>query len=418
MKQFFNIFAFEFSAYYKQKSFLITTIIFVVVIAGVLFFPRVSGLFEDVFSSDTATGAEQVSEYLLVDSSDADRQKTKEMIATALPNVNFTEKQLDEQQINELVNAGDYDGALVITSPTDYSIIVPTLELTDSTAYVIEEVLTQRLRIQMLEQDGLSAEQAEVALNATVNGEVVATGNDQTQNFFYSYILMFILYILVLTYGSVIAVSVATEKSSRAMEMLITSADTKNLMFGKILGTSAACIGQFCIIVLSAFAFYQINIDYHSNPFITSIFAMPLDIVLYALLFCLLGFLIYAMMFGALGSLVTKTEEVNSVLTPAMLPFIGTFLLVNFSMTGVVGGGVNGILIKVLSFIPFSSPFAMFVRISMGEVTAVEIAISIALLLVAVFLMGILTAKIYRVGVLLYGTPLKITALVKAIKNA
>ncbi len=416
MRQFFNIFAFEFSAFYKQKSFIITTLVFVIVIAGVLFFPRVSGLFEQAF--DTTNEPEESSDFLFVDTSGTDSQEILTLLSSALPGVNFTVDNQDLSSINEMVDTGAYDGALMIDGMNSYTVILPTLELMDNKVMIIEDVLTQHYRLHSFEQAGISATQAGDILAFEVVGNVVTTGNDQTQNFFYSYILMFVLYILVISYGSVIAVSVATEKSSRAMEMLITSADAKNLMFGKILGTSAACVGQFCIIVLSAFVLYQVNVDYHNNPFITSIFAMPFDIVLYALLFCILGFLIYAMMFGALGSLVSKLEEVNSALTPAMLPFIGTFLLVNFSMTGVIGGGVNGMLIKVLSFIPFSSPFAMFVRISMGEVTGIEIAISVAILIATVLLMGVITAKIYRAGVLMYGTPLKLPALIKAIKNA
>ncbi len=416
MRQFFEIFKFEFSTFYKQKSFIITTLIFILGIGAVLFFPRVSAMFDTVDDEQGEVVTEQ-SSFLLNDSGTATPQQTLELLAASLPGITFESSEDDISALTERVTATEYDGALYIDSPLSYTLILPTLEIFDQTSFTINEVLQNKYRIDILAQSGVEQSAALEIMAATVNGEVVTTGNDQTQNFFYSYILMFILYILIITYGSVIAVSVASEKSSRAMEMLITSADTKSLMFGKVLGSSLACIGQFTIVLFCSYIFYSMNAEYLDNPFLTDIFAIPVDILIYAVVFCMLGFFIYAMLFGALGSLVSKTEEVNSALTPVMLPFVGTFLLVVFSMTGMIGGGVDGTLMKVLSFIPLSSPFAMFVRISMGEVTGIEIAISIALLIATVFLTGLLTAKIYRVGVLLYGTPIKLPSLIKAVRN-
>ena len=99
---------------------------------------------------------------------------------------------------------------------------------------------------------------------------------------------------------------------------------------------------------------------------------------------------------------------------PLTLLFVAAFMIVIFSMSS---GNVDNILLKVCSFIPLTSPMAMFTRIAMSTVPAYEIIISVAILAASVVGTGILSAKIYRVGVLLYGTTPKISSIIKALKK-
>jgi ABC-2 type transport system permease protein len=130
------------------------------------------------------------------------------------------------------------------------------------------------------------------------------------------------------------------------------------------------------------------------------------------LVFFVLGFLIYAFLFGAIGSTATKTEDINTSTLPLMYLFIIAFAVVMFSMTS---GSVDNTLMKVCSYIPFTSPMAMFTRIAMSTVAWYEILISIGVLIGSVIGIGVISAKIYRVGVLLYGTTPKIGAILKAV---
>ena len=133
------------------------------------------------------------------------------------------------------------------------------------------------------------------------------------------------------------------------------------------------------------------------------------------LIFFLLGFFIYAFMYGAIGSTTSKLEDINTSVMPVTMLFIIAFIVVVFSLSS---GTVDNTLLKVCSYIPFTSPIAMFTRIAMSTVSFYEIAISIAILIVSAVGIGIISAKIYRVGVLLYGTTPKIGTVLKLIRKA
>jgi len=249
-----------------------------------------------------------------------------------------------------------------------------------------------------------------------VEGQVETLGKDQMQNFFYTYIMIFALYMVILLYGQMVAMSVATEKSSRAMELLITSAKPINMMFGKVLAACIAGLIQLLAIFGSALLFYNINKSYWgSNEIIGSIFAIPPELLGYMLVFFLLGFLIYAFLFGAISSTVSKLEDINTAVQPVTFLFVIGFLVTMLSMSS---GSVDSTLMKVCSYIPFTSPMAMFTRIAMGTVAWYEIAASVAILIGSTIGIGVLSAKIYRVGVLLYGTPPKLPAIIKAVWKA
>ena len=109
---------------------------------------------------------------------------------------------------------------------------------------------------------GLSAEQSQQLLSAQAQGETITTGKDQMKSYFYTFILMFALYMTILMYGQFVAQSVVTEKSSKAMELLITSAKPSSLMFGKVVGTGLAGLVQLVLIVGSAFVFFNLNKSY------------------------------------------------------------------------------------------------------------------------------------------------------------
>lgn len=125
--------------------------------------------------------------------------------------------------------------------------------------------------------------------------------------------------------------------------------------------------------------------------------------------------MIYAFLYGAIGSTVSKLEDVNTAVMPVTILFIVAFFI---TMMALGNGTVDSTLMKISSYVPFTSPMAMFTRLAMSTVSVYEIAASIAILIVSVIIIGIASAKIYRVGVLLYGTKMKLGSILKAIKKA
>ncbi len=411
MKQFKTIFSFEYLGYFKNKILIGLTLFIVIGIAILLCSPRIVKEEKGVDIDNIITYAEKIA---LKSECEIDAEAVANRLVDELGDivVEITDKNDDE--LKTAVDGEEYDCAVVIKAPLKYSYFVRNIGMTDITVSSVEDVLLSVYRESALKKAGLDEKAIDGILNAELESEVYYSGNDNTQSFFYTYILMMLLYMSVIIYGQFVAQSVALEKSSRAMELLITSAKPVNLMFGKILGAGAAGLTQIIIILGSAIGFYALNKQYwQDNMLINSIFGMPAKLIAFTVVFFVLGFLLYAFMYGALASMATKLEDVNTLVMPVTFLMIITFMITMFSMTGTA----DGTLIKVASFIPFSSPMTMFTRIAMGSVTPVEIGISIAILVVTTVIIGYIAAGIYKVGVLMYGKPPKLNELFRVIEN-
>ena len=411
MKQFKTIFSFEFLGYIKNKMFIGLTLVVILVMGIVLFYPSLNG----GKSVDMGNiGVKFAQNIALKTETDYDLDRLSGYITQSIEGANVTLSDKTDEELKSAVSEGEYDIAVIITSPLSYRYIVDTAGLTDMTTEVIDEALGYEYQTSIMLDAGLNEEQAQKILTATVESEAEIISTDQSQSFFYTYILMFLLYFAVLVYGQYVAQGVAVEKSSRTMEMLITHADPVSLMFGKILGAGAAGFTQLILILGAAVGFYSINKEYwQDNMIVNSIFDMPLKLVAFTVLFFSLGFLIYSFMYGALASLASRLEDVSTLTMPVTFVMIFAFMLTIFSMLS----NVDSPLMKVASFFPLTSPMAMFTRIAMGNVPWYQILISVAILIASTVLIGYLAAAIYRIGVLMYGKPPKFNELSRALKN-
>lgn len=415
MKQFGTILKFELKSYFKNKIFVGVTVFLVALIAVVMFFPRIITVFD---SEEGEAGEDyEISGMMLLSVDGAENaQAVQQSFEAAFTDyeICLTEDSLDT--IKEKVISGEAECAFVIDGQRKYHYYVDNLSMYDSNTMIADEVLQNIYCVNAMTDSGMSPEEAGNILNVQIEHETTSLGKDQAQNFFYTYIMIFALYMVILLYGQMVATNVATEKSSRAMELLITSAKPASMMFGKVVASCLAGLIQLVAVFGSAILFFNLNRSYWAgNEMIASVFDMPLDLLVYMLVFFVLGFFIYAFLFGAIGSTASKVEDINTSAMPLMLLFIAGFMVVIFSMTE---GNVDTILMRICSYVPFTSPMAMFTRIAMSTVPFYQIMISIAVLIASVIVIGIFSAKIYRVGVLLYGTTPKISSVLKAIKKA
>lgn len=414
MKQFWTILKFELQSYLKNKIFVGITVLLVGLIAVVMFFPSIMGNGSDINEGDEAAGVEGLMLFSAEGLDDAKLYQTFFEEAFTEYEVGATED--DEERIKERVVSGEAECAFVLHSPTSYTYYVDNLSIYDSRTAIADTVLENVYQINAMAEGGMSPEQVNEALSVKIEGETQNLGKDQMQNFFYTYIMIFALYLVILLYGQMVATNVATEKSSRAMELLITSAKPVSMMFGKVLSSCLAGFFQIVAVFGAAILFYNLNKAQWGNNFIiASLFDMPISLLVYMLIFFVLGFLMYAFMFGAIGSTASKLEDINTSVMPVVLLFVAGFIIV---MTSMSGGDVDSLLMQICSYVPFTSPMAMFTRIAMSTVPLYQIAISIAVLIVSVVAVGVLSAKIYRVGVLLYGTKPKLGGIFKAMKKS
>ena len=411
MRQFRTILGFELQNYFKNKIFVSVTIIIMLAVAGVMFYPRVASLFTQ--GNEAGQGDRPIM-LVATDSSELPTSTTEAVFRRSFPHYQIKVTTDRVEQVKEQVKSGKAKYALVL-SDTSYTYYVNGLVIADSNVATANSAVKDLYQLKMLRRHGLSAEQAGQVMTVQIKPNVQNLGKDQTKNFYSAFIMIYALYIAVMTYGQMVATNVASEKSSRAMELLTTSASPVAMMFGKIIASCLAGLTQLVGIFGSALLFYNLNrASWQGNQMINSIFNIPPDLLLYMVLFFLLGFFIYGMMYGAVGSLVSKPEDIGSVAMPIILVFVIGFAVVMSS----IEDPNNAIGMKICSFVPFTSSMAMFARIAMGSVSTGEIALSIAILVVSTVLIGILAAKIYRAGVLMYGTRPKLRTIWRSIRQA
>ncbi len=414
MKQFRKIFNFELKYYLKNKVFAGVTVFLVLLIAVVMFFPRIMEAFKS--GDDSTESAADLPVMLIKPDLSENTELITKIFAPAFPDydVRCTDEELDS--VKKKILSGDAECAFVMNGMTSYTYYVNNLSMYDMNTEVADELLRDLYRVNAMVENGMTAEQAGSVMSVQIEKHTESLGVDQMQNYWYTYIMIFALYMVILLYGQMVATNVATEKSSRAMELLITSAKPVSMMFGKVIASCFAGLIQLVAIFGTALVCFSLNKPYWGeNMIINSIFNMPPALLGYMLIFFVLGFLIYAFLYGAIGSTASKLEDINTSVMPITMLFVIAFIVVVYSFSA---GTVDTLLMKVCSFVPFTSPMAMFTRIAMSTVPVYEIVISVAVLAASVIGVGYVSAKIYRVGVLLYGTTPKLGAIIKAVWKA
>lgn len=393
MKQFLTVFKFELLGQLKNKIAIVITAVIVIGLALILSYPR----FNIEPSED-----KHLKEVALVNSSSMSDEVLKPAFENAFSKeagYNFTFL-VPEDELKTLVLNDEYAAIIEIIGPTSINYVVKTVGLYDYETSIASETLKSLYQYNTLAEMGLSEEEVNQFFSSNVDVNTIVTGKDQTTSFWYTYVIVMILYFVLLIYGQFVATSVAGEKSSRAMEVLITSAKPMNLMFGKVLGSGCAGLIELLIILGSAIGFYKLNEDVITNDIVSSVFGIPTYVALMTILFFILGYFIFAFMYGAAGSLASRTEDISALVMPVMVLFMITFFV---AIIGMNNGSVDELYFKVLSFLPTFSSMLMLVRICMGEVATWEIILSVVIQLISILGLGVLCSRIYRAGILMYG---------------
>lgn len=410
MKQFMTVLKFELNSYFKNKSFVLTTLLLAVVMAGALIIPTfIPGLLgNDGKSARSESSSEEEMETLGI-YVHTDTVKDVDVLLSLMPVEWETFK--EEDRLKSAVERNVIKAGFIIESASDVTYVVNNLAISDEYSYMFEEALRLYQRQQYLLDKGLSPAEAAEAENMTVSVTPEILGKNSARNYGYTYALVFFVYILIIFYGQMIAVSVTTEKSNRAIEILVTSVNPNSLIFGKVLAGAIAGVVQAVLILGTGFVSYNAVKDAWGGK-LDFLFQIPSRVLAAYAVFALLSYLLYAFIFGMLGAMVSKTEDISKSATPVTMIYVVSFLI---SMLGMTDS--DSLLMKVASFIPFTSGNAMFIRVSMGSVALWETIISGGLLILSCAAAGILAAKIFRFGTLYYGNPLKFTAVLRRMRQ-
>jgi ABC-2 type transport system permease protein len=219
---------------------------------------------------------------------------------------------------------------------------------------------------------------------------------DRGAAFFLSIILLMILYTAILMWGQLVMTSVIEEKTSRVVEVLAASLPSTRLLWGKLLGVGAAGLTQFLVWAASLGVISLAA----AGPMVGA-FKMPevSPLVLASfVLFFVLGFLFYAGLYAAIGAAVNTVQEAQNFVMPVIMP-----LIIGLVCFPVVMESPDGAFAITLSLIPFLTPLMMFLRIVVLTPPWWQIALSLVLLSLAIAGIVWASARIYRVGILMYG---------------
>lgn len=415
MKQFLTVFKFEFSKYAKGKAFIALTVIGVLLIAGFLTYPTIV----NSFTSQDDEGQQEEGTYDtigVINNSAYDTEHTLDLFQATLSYYNY--EVLDKTTNDEaksLVENGSYKYVIVLDDESNYTLIAGSIGFYDTISQTVDGLMQKQYKAFLLEKQGLDYETSSEIMNASVNQTIIETGKNQFNSFFYTYVIVFLLYMSIMIYGQMIATNVASEKSSRAMETLVTTVSPTRMMFGKVLGIGSVALLQIVLLIGSGMLFYKINIAaWGDNQIVRSLFDIPLDMVVISVLIFILGFFLYAFIYAVIGSFAKRLEDVNSSVMPLTLLSIASFFVVIFSMSS---GNMNSTLIKVCTYIPFTSPLALPARFAMSAMHPVELIISILVLLLSTIGIGYLASGVYRLGVLLYGKRPGVKEIYKQLKS-
>ena len=240
---------------------------------------------------------------------------------------------------------------------------------------------------------------------ATTPADPVAARRNQDQ-FVPSYalatIFVILMFMAIQVYGNWVAASVAEEKSSRVMELLISAATPRQLLFGKVLGNGAAGLTQYLVVLLAAGLGFllqgRLSETLLGGSAATTLPGVTPSVLVWFGIFFVTGFIQYTILYAAAGSMVSRQEDVQQVAGPLTFLGLGGYLL-SFLAINVIDAG----WVRLLSFVPLASAFFFPARIVLSDPAPWEYVLSVALALVGILGGLFVAARIYEAGVLLYG---------------
>ncbi|MDF2669173.1 MAG: transporter permease, partial [Paenibacillus sp.] len=371
MNKMWTVVGFTFRNKVHAKSFLISTIIFAVIISVLINLPNIISK----FSSDEATKIgviENGTEITQMLQAYYSKQEVPEYEIVPLKSTGT--KEGNEQLALDQIAEGNIEGVLELTDDPAAGFPKAAYKSKKSMSFSSTnklQTVLQILKTEIVVKDiGLKADQL-AKLNSPVKLDTVQlqqgdTGKSEAEMamaYILVYVLLFLLYMGVIAYGNMVAMEITAEKSSRVMELLITSVSPLRQMFGKIIGI--CLLGLLQIGMFIAIAVANLAIPGNSEMLKDlDINLSDLDpmLLVYFVIFYLLGYFIYSTLFAAVGSLVSRTEEVGQAIMPLTFLIVAGFMIAMYGLQNPTAP-----FVVAMSFVPFFSPLIMFLRVGMSD---------------------------------------------------
>ncbi len=409
MNKFWIVLAHTYASKVKTKSFIIST----AVMLGLLLIVSNLSAIINFFDKD------EVDRVAVIDESGSFYQPLAEQLKLSGSETELTEA-ASEETAKKQVEAEDITGYLIIgtdaaglpqgtyKSNTIANSDIPA-ELSQALTNVKNQLYTET-QLNINEQQ-LAALYQPAAFEEVALDETAKTEEELNAARGLVYVILFVIYFGVITYAGMIASEVAGEKTSRVMEILVSSVSPVQQMFGKIAGIALLSLTQIGVFLIAGYISLKKAMSDMPEGFSSFLGFddLSVSVLVYAVVFAMLGYLLYATLAAFLGSLVSRVEDVQQMISPMVWLVVIGFMMAMFGLSTPEAG-----FVKVTSFIPPFTPMLMFLRVGMVEVPVWEVALSIGLLVATIIAVALFGARVYRGGVLMYGQGSSF----KNIKNA
>ncbi|MBR1416741.1 MAG: ABC transporter permease [Bacilli bacterium] len=404
MKDIFTVIKFTMKDMIKRKSFIISTIVILVMIFIGFNVPNIIKSFKD----------DSVKTKMLI----SDINNVYENKLSQLNNIdlgyNFSFENIGIDSIKEKILAKDIDCGVYIErkdNTVNLTYVVENATFGNSPGELFTETLTSLYKNMQIEKLGLSQEQM-LQINPKFNYEISQAEEEAKGNVLAMMIMSILLFYAIYFCAYQVSSSITTEKTSKIIETLVTSTSPRNIVLGKTIGIGLVGLCQMVLFLVTAVICANLFIEKELLESILDLSTITVGLGFITILYFLLGYFAYALLYALTGSTVSKPEDINSANTPVALLTVVAFYLSYFTMMNPASE-----LNSFAALFPLSSPFCMPFRIMMGFATSSEVLLSIAILLITILIIASVTIKIYSNAILNYGSKLSIKDIIKMYKQ-
>lgn len=381
----------------KAKSFIFSIVLYIAVISGFMFWSDIKEAFFE----------EEPLQVAMINETNAEI----EALFKSTNDIEFTFPEEAITEVEKQVIDGDYDAAIFVKDLNQsLAAEIATFEpLTFNDQMSLSAILQNAGKLYEVQQLNLSAEEAEKILQSETAismknlNEASTSGKSEDEKaagIGASFLVGFLIYSFVMTFLSMITTDVASEKGSRVLEVLLASVKPATHFMAKLTGTFLLALTQIgTLLLIQGLLFKFIDGGSKWEMVLDIVNELSFTYIGYAIAFLLLTIILYLILGALLGSLVSKVEESSQAMMPAMMVgIIGFYVLISGMASP------DTMLIKVFSYIPFTSGMVMPLRIGATDLSSFEPMLSMGILVATVILMFLLSLSFYKRSVLTYST--------------
>ena len=389
----------------KRKSFIISTIIFLIMIVVGFNIPNI---LKSINGEDTSDKLVIVDKGNIFEGSLESLKNVDTGYEIEISNAKY-------EEIKEKINNDEIESAIIVEKTNNNVKIRYIVKNTTMMANVPDDIISMmnslysNLQISKL---GLTESQLQ-SITPNFDYELEQTEEEKANgNVFAIMLLSIVLFYAIYFCAYQVSSSITTEKTSKIIETLVTSTSPKTIVLGKTIGIGVVGLLQLILLVGTALISAKAFLDPELINSILDISAITPYLGIITIIYFILGYLAYALLYALTGSTVSKPEDIQSANGPvAILAVIG-FYLSYFTMMNPTSS-----LNVFASIFPISSPFCMPFRIMMGLASTTDVLISIAVLIITILIIAKVAIKIYSNAILNYGTKMGIKDIMKMYKD-